>query len=191
MRKLALNLVFIFLICASAGAQITKIGGGLAYGTGYWFEKTEVEEYRSPHLALFAEGVYRITTPIHVAASFSYFYPHIESYTASKTSVRAMMFDINGHYVFNALDKFEFYALAGMDFLITSKKDQLTGAAGEVFKTSDNAIGLNAGGGVIFNLSPKMSIFSEAKYVVSKYGQFMVNAGVFINVSWLARHEQE
>ena len=191
MRKLALNLVFFLLICASAGAQITKIGGGITYGTGYWFDKIEVDENRGPHLALFAEGVYRITTPIHVAASFSYFYPHMESYTGSKTSVRAMMFDINGHYVFNALDKFEFYALAGMDFLLTSYKYKITGAAEEDIKTNDNAIGLNAGGGVIFNLSPKMSIFSEVKYVVSKYGQFMANAGVFINVSWLARHEQE
>jgi opacity protein-like surface antigen len=191
MRRLALNLVFIILICASAGAQITRIGGGLAYGTGYWFDGTKVEEYRSPHFALFAEGVYRITTPIHVAASFSYFYPHFEKYTASKTAVNAMMFDINGHYVLNALDKFEFYALAGVDFLLTSYKYKITGAAEEDFKTRDNAIGLNAGGGVIFNLSPKMSIFSEAKYVVSKYGQFMANAGVFINVSWLAHHEQE
>ena len=31
----------------------------------------------------------------------------------TKTTVNTMMFDINGHYVFNSLDQFEFYGLAG------------------------------------------------------------------------------
>ena len=191
MKRLILSLFLFTLIFPVLDAQFTKIGGGMAYGTGYWFQKTKVAEYRSGHFAGFLEGVYEITKPIQVAASFSYFYPHTEEYTFSKTSVSSMMFDINGHYVFNSLAKFEFYGLIGMDFLLTWKKDRMIGTANEVFTQNDNAFGLNLGAGTYFNLSKKISLFAEAKYVVSKYSQFMANAGVFINVNWLAKPDSE
>jgi opacity protein-like surface antigen len=191
MKRLIISLFLFAMIFSLLDAQFTKIGGGVAYGTGYWFQKTKVAEYRSGHFAGFLEGVYEITKPIQVAASFSYFYPHREEYTFSKTSVSSMMFDINGHYVFNSLARFEFYGLAGMDFLLTSKKDRITGTANEVFTENDNAFGLNLGAGTYINLSKKISLFAEAKYVVSKYSQFMANAGVFINVNWLPRQNND
>jgi opacity protein-like surface antigen len=191
MKRLILSLLLVTLIFSVLDGQFTKIGGGVAYGTGYWFEKTEVAEYRSGHFAGFLEGVYEITKPIHVAASFSYFYPHREEYTLSKTSVSSMMFDINGHYVFNPLARFEFYGLAGMDFLLTWKKDRMTGTFNEEFTQNDNAFGLNLGAGTYFNLSKKIILFTEAKYVVSKYSQFMANAGVFLIVNWLPKQNSD
>lgn len=190
MKKILISAILAALILSTANAQFTKIGGGIAYGTGYWFQKTKVDEYRSPHFAGFIEGVYRITTPIHVAASVSYFYPHREKYAQSRTAVSELMFDINGHYVINSLDKFEFYALAGLDFLLTWKKDRVL-ETDQVFSFNDNALGLNLGGGACFNMTKKISLFTEVKYVVSKYGQFMANAGVFINVDWLSKHEDD
>ncbi len=163
-----LSSFYIALTCSVLNAQITKIGGGAAYGSGYWFAKTEVAEYRSGHFAGFLEGVYEITKPVQIAASFGYFYPHMEEYTFSKTSVSSMMFDINGHYVFNPLAGFEFYGLAGLDFLLTWKKDKISGTAMETFTENDNAFGLNVGAGTYFNLSKKIILFAEAKYVVSK-----------------------
>jgi opacity protein-like surface antigen len=187
------KLIFIFVLSAivipSLDAQFTKIGGGAAYGTGYWFQKTKVEEYRSGHIAGFIEGVYKITVPLHVAGSFTFFYPHIVKYSSGKSSVYSMMFDINGHYVFNSLDKFEFYGIAGLDFLLTWKNQKISATGAESFTENDNAFGLNLGAGTVFNLSEKVSLFAEAKYTLSKYSQFMVNAGAFVNIEWLGKRD--
>jgi hypothetical protein len=64
-------------------------------------------------------------------------------------------------------------------------------SANETFKENDNAFGLNLGAGTYFKISDKFDIFAEAKYIVSKYSQFMINAGVFINVDWLKKHEND
>ena len=48
-----------------------------------------------------------------------------------------MMFDINGHYVFNSLDRFEFYGLAGLNITFAKLKWLGTGASSD----SDNALG--------------------------------------------------
>jgi opacity protein-like surface antigen len=191
MKKLILSLFLVILASSALNAQITKIGGGMAYGTGYWFGKTELDSYRSGHFAGFLEGVYEITKPVRIAATFSYFYPHNEEYTFSKTSVSSMMFDINGHYIFNPLARFEIYGLAGLDFLLTWKKETMTGNTSETFTENDNSFGLNLGAGTYFSLSKKICLFAEAKYVLSKYSQFMANAGIFINVNWLPKQESD
>ena len=76
---------------------------------------------RTPHLAFSLTGIYEINLPFHIAPSFTYFFPHITKSSQAggyefKTTVSEMMFDINGHYVFNSLDKFEFYGLAGFEY---------------------------------------------------------------------------
>jgi opacity protein-like surface antigen len=99
------------------------------------------------------------------------------------------MFDINGHYVFNSLDRFEFYGLAGLNILFTSWKEKPAGA--DVFKESDNALGFNLGAGTYIKISDQFDAFCEAKYVIGKYDQFMLNAGVLINLDWLIKHEKQ
>lgn len=189
MKKLIFTLLLSATVIPALYGQFTRIGGGAAYGSGYWFQKTEVEEYRSGHFAAFIEGVYKITVPVHVAGSFSFFYPHIEQHTTGKSSVYSMMFDINGHYVFNSLDKFEFYGIGGLDFLMTWRNPGINPTGAESFTENDNSFGLNLGAGTVFNMSEKVSLFAEAKYTLGKYSQFMVNAGVFINIEWLGKRD--
>jgi opacity protein-like surface antigen len=97
-----------------------------------------------------------------------------------------MMVDINGHYVFNSLDRFEFYGLAGLDILLAWKK-----AKNPSFteKESDNALGLNIGAGTYMKISEQLDIYAEVKYLLGKYDQFMLNAGILINLDWLSKHE--
>jgi len=101
------------------------------------------------------------------------------------------MLDLNGHYVFNSLDRIEFYGLAGIDILLSFKRDvsSITGAPDEVFKEKDNGFGLNLGAGSYIMLTDQIDLSVEAKYLLSKYSQFMVSAGVLINLQWLSRHE--
>lgn len=104
------------------------------------------------------------------------------------------MIDVNGHYVFNSLDRFEFYGLAGFDILFAWKK---TADTYESMKEQDNALGLNVGAGAYMKITEQISLFTEAKYIIygkdrlffSSYDQFMITAGALINLRWLAKNE--
>jgi opacity protein-like surface antigen len=187
MKKITLLIVSIILTLTTARSQFTKIGADISYGTGYYFHDMAFDYNKSGHLSLSVKSIYEISLPVHVSGTFGYFYPHITNLNGQKTTVSSMMFDINGHYVFNSLDKFEFYGLLGMDLLFTWKKDTYTGS--ETFKEKDNAPGLNLGAGTYMKLTDQFDLFLEAKYILSKYGQFMLNAGVLINIDWMIKHE--
>jgi hypothetical protein len=98
------------------------------------------------------------------------------------------MFDINGHYIFNSLDKFEFYCLAGLDILLANKKE--TSDAFPTITESDNALGLNLGIGTYMKITEQFDIYGEAKYIFNnKYNQFMLNGGILLNLDWMKKHE--
>jgi hypothetical protein len=76
--------------------------------------------------------------------------------------------------------------------LLAWKKDKftpLTTGTGYTQKEKDNALGLNLGLGTYMKLTEQMDLSVEAKYLVSKYHQFMLNVGVLINLDWLAKNE--
>jgi outer membrane autotransporter protein len=105
-----------------------------------------------------------------------------------KTVVSSMMFDVNGHYVFNSLDKYEFYGLAGLDILFARKKNTYGSMPSST--ESDNALGINLGIGTYMKITEQFDLYGEAKYVFNnKYNQFMVNAGVLVNLDWLKKNE--
>jgi len=189
MKKSLFLLLLIAVMISTANGQFTKIGGGLAYGSGYYFNSIDFSGYRSPHLAVSFTGIYEITVPIHVTPSFTVFFPHVSTSNDYKTIISEMLFDINGHYVFNYLDRFEFYGLAGLNILFTSWKEKPAGA--DVFKESDNALGFNLGAGTYIKITDQFDAFCEAKYVIGKYDQLMLNAGVLINLDWLIKHEKQ
>ncbi|MBN2862661.1 MAG: outer membrane beta-barrel protein [Bacteroidales bacterium] len=189
MKKSLFFLLLIAGMISTANGQFTKIGGGLAYGSGYYFNNVDFSGYRSPHLAVSFTGIYEITVPIHVAPSFTVFFPHVSTINDSKTIISEVMFDINGHYVFNSLDRFEFYGLAGLNILLTSEKNKFTGE--DTYKEADNALGFNLGAGTYIKITDQFDAYCEAKYVISKYDQFMFNAGILINLDWLIKHEKK
>jgi opacity protein-like surface antigen len=171
--------------------QFTKIGGGLTYGTGFHFNNETgvlADLHRSPFAGIFVTGIYELTLPVHIAPSFTYFIPRTNksaiATNAQNTRVSAMMFDLNGHYVFNSLDRFEFYGLAGLN--ITFAKIKWIGITST---GTDNAVGLNLGAGTYMKMTEQLDLLVEAKYIVSKYDQFMLNVGVLLNLQWLSKNE--
>jgi hypothetical protein len=189
MKKLFMILLVIVSFLANTNAQFTKIGGGLALTSGFYFhEQTTFDANRSGKIALSLKGIYEISLPLHISPSFTYFYPHITKNQTDKTTVSSMMFDINGHYVFNSLKQFEFYGLAGLDVLLAKKKDVYETSG--TFKESDNALGLNLGAGTYMKITETFDIYGEAKYLFNgKYNQFMFNAGILLNIDWMKKHE--
>lgn len=189
MKKFILvSLLMTVLLSASEG-QFTKIGGGLALTSGFNFHEQTWEANKSGVIAISFKSIYEISVPLHISPSLNIFYPHITKGNAGdKTVVSSMMIDINGHYVFNGLDRFEFYGLAGFDILFAKKKD--TFESSPTSSESDNALGLNIGAGTYMKLTEQLDLYAEGKYVFNgKYNQFMLNAGVLLNIDWLKKNE--
>jgi opacity protein-like surface antigen len=192
MKKLFIACIFLITALSSGKAQFTKVGGGLTYGSGFHFnnETTGVlaDLHKSPFAGIFLTGIYELNLPVHLAPSFTYFIPRTNSaatgFNGEDTRVSEMMFDINGHYVFNSLDKFEFYGLAGLDVTFTKIKWLGTSSKG-----TDNTLGLNIGAGTYMKLTEQFDLYGEVKYIISKYDQLMVNVGILVNIDWLKKNE--
>lgn len=197
MKKLYILLFIAVTSFSLTNAQFTKVGGGLGFTTGYPFHQMDWDYNKSGNLNIFVKGIYEISLPLHISPSFTFFLPHVWKSASinseSKITVSTMMFDVNAHYVFNSLDQFEFYGLAGIDILIANKKDVMTITGSvpftETLKEHDNAIGLNLGLGTYMKLTDQLDLSVEAKYLVSKYHQFMLSAGVLLNIDWLKKNE--
>lgn len=195
MKKLISALVFI-LVYSTVNAQFTKVGGGLTAGTGIaWNDESDIQSHRTTIPALTFKGIYEITLPLHVSPSFTWYYPRVTKSSfqpeqSSKQVVSALMFDVNGHYVINSLNRFEIYALAGLNFTYIKNKfvDEYFGTT-TTSKESDNSLGLNLGAGTYIKMTNQFDLFAEAKYILSRYDQFIVNAGILINIDWLMKNE--
>lgn len=192
MKKLIVTFFLMISVLTMTNAQFTKIGGGITYGTGFHFNNETgvlADLHRSPFAGIFLTGIYELILPIHIAPSFTYFLPRTNKSTLvtnrENTRASAMMFDINGHYVFNSLDRFEFYGLAGLN--ITFAKIKWLGT--NPSSGSDNALGLNVGAGTYIKITEQLDLYGEVKYILSKYDQFMLNVGVLLNIDWMKKHE--
>jgi len=137
------------------------------------------------------KSIYEINVPLHISPSITFFIPHVYKEFEEKVTVNTLMFDINGHYVFNSLDKFEFYGLAGLDIMLAWKRTKYPET--DPYKESDNGLGLNLGVGSYMKITEQFDLYFEGKYLLSlgttKYSQLMLNAGALINIDWLKKHE--
>jgi opacity protein-like surface antigen len=144
--------------------------------------------HRGPFAGIFLTGIYELNLPFHLAPSFTYFLPRTNKpsqiYYGEGTRVSEMMFDLNAHYVFNSLDRFELYGLAGIDITFARIKWIGTSSSG-----SDNALGLNIGAGTYMKMTEQFDLYGEVKYIISKYDQLMVNVGILVNIDWLKKNE--
>lgn len=188
MKKPFVILILMITLIPQINAQFTKVGGGLALTSGFPFHEQTWDANKSGKIGIYLKGIYEISVPFHISPSFTFFYPHITKTQMDKTTVSSMMFDINGHYVFNSLDKFEFYGLAGIDILLARKKE--TFDVSPAYTEKDNALGLNLGVGTYMKITEQMDLSGELKYIINgKYNQLMLNVGVLLNMDWMKKHE--
>ena len=188
MKKLIATFLLMISVLIVVNAQFIKIGGGLALSSGFPFHNNPDDYIRNGIMAVSFKGIYEISVPFYISPSFTIFYPHITKVQSVKTTISSLMFDINGHYVFNSPDKFEFYGLAGLDILLAKKKE--ANEDSPAFTESDNALGLNFGGGTYMKITKQFDIYGEAKYVFNnKFNQFMLNVGILLNIDWMKKQE--
>ncbi len=190
MKKLFVTFLLMVSVLTMADGQFTGIGGGLAMSSGFQFHDQILTVNKSNFVAISFKGFYKISVPFYVSPSFTFFYPHVTKEQVSKQTISSMMFDINGHYFLNSTDRFEFYGLAGLNILFASYKH--SGEGLPAYKESDNAPGLNIGVGTYIKITKKFDIYGEAKYVFNnRYNQFMLNAGVLLNIEPKNKHENK
>lgn len=188
MKKSLLTLAFALGALSLLNAQFTEVGGGVDFTSGYRFDKINLDENKSGNIAYSLLAIYKITVPVQVSPSVTLLFHNGPTEDGTgKAAVTTMMIDLNGHYIFNSLKRFQFYGIGGLDFLFAWKTDKWTGSPTE--KEKINSLGLNAGVGSTMNLTDQLDLFLEAKFIVSKYLQFMANAGILLNIDWLKKHE--
>ncbi len=184
LKFLSLSVLFFSLsVSLQLNAQFTKVGGGLVFGTGY-----EYHHVHTGNPGINLTGIYELSQPFHISPGFSYFLPNKDPFYEDTRTTSLWMLDLDAHYVFNYMDRFEFYCLGGLNF--SWLRSNYKGDSPEIYPDySDNAIGLNIGVGTYMKFSEQMDFFGELKYIVSKYDQLVVTIGVLLNVQWLAKHE--
>jgi hypothetical protein len=188
MKKFILTVFIMIGLITIANSQISKFGGGVSLTNGFQFDGQSASANKSGVIALSLKHIHKIKGPFQFSPTFSFFYPHITNSQLDKTSVYSMMFDINLEYVFNYLDRFQFYGLAGPDYLVAWKKDAYEGSA--TYREKSSVFGLNLGAGTYMKITKQFYIYGEAKYVLNnKYNQFLLNLGVLLDLDWMKKHE--
>ncbi|HZY24509.1 MAG TPA: outer membrane beta-barrel protein [Bacteroidales bacterium] len=188
MKKLLIIFFIVVFVMFNLKGQVTKIGGGLGLSSGFPFHGQTASANKSGVIALSLKHIHQIKGPLLMSPSFYFFFPHVTETAYNRTSVTSMMFDINFQYVFNRLDRFELYGLAGPDFLVTWKIDKYEGSVTN--KEKDRLFGINLGIGTHAKVTNLLYVYGEAKYLYNnKYNQFMLSAGVLLNLDWMKKHE--
>jgi len=188
MKKLFVTALLIFYVFSGANAQFTKIGGGLALSSGFQFNGQTTTANKSGVIAISLKHIHEISGPLQFSPDFTFFYPHITNNQLYKTTISSMMFDINIHYVFNWLDRFQFYGLAGPDLLVAWEKESFERSA--TYREKRDVFGLNLGIGTYIKTTKQIYLYGEAKYVLNKqYSQFMLNTGILLDIDWMKKHE--
>lgn len=196
MKKLVLVLVFFTLFIGISFGQFTKFGGALSYNTGYYFNLTPGEEGQLDHKTnnpvISVTGIYEITLPLHLKPSLNVFMPRVTKTEfdgqVDKQIISAFSFDLDAHYVFNYLDRFELYGLAGLNFLFVKNK-WVSEYWDESDASTNTALGLNLGIGSYMKLKEQFDLFGEVKYILAKQGQLVATVGILINLDWLAKNQ--
>ena len=196
MKKYILTFILMLSMLPLLNGQFTKFGGGLGFNSGFQFNDESGSDHKTGNPIIFLKGIYEISLPVHLSPSVSIYMPNITKFEdigfSDKLSIMAYSLDINGHYVFNSLDRFEFYGLAGLNFLLLGRKsvyESIDLPEPLKNKESDNALGLNIGAGTYIKVRETFDLFVELKGIVSSQFQFVASGGILMNIDWMKKNE--
>ncbi|MBS0012123.1 MAG: hypothetical protein KFF49_11980 [Bacteroidales bacterium] len=194
MKKIAFCIVILTCLTAISYGQLSKVGGALSYNTGFYFNNERFSDHKTGNPVISATAIYELSLPLHLKPSLNVFMPNISKFEdidfSEKRVVSAFSVDLDAHYVFNTLERFEFCGLAGLNILFARMKykyDDLE--APDTLISSDSALGLNIGAGSYVRLKDEFDLFIELKAILGKQVQGVLTAGILLNVDWMKKHE--
>jgi hypothetical protein len=194
MKKIILSTFLLIIIGLSSYGQFTKIGAGFFYDHKYYFNDEVYGDHKLGNPAFFFTGIYELNLQIHIAPRIAMFFPNKtttgdQGFT-DETVITGYSFDADGHYVFNALDKFEFYGIGGINILYVHRKNEFTSVDfNETIKDGTTSMGLNLGVGSYWKVKEQFDIYGEVKCIVASQVQVVGTIGVLLNIDWLAKNE--
>jgi hypothetical protein len=192
MKKICILVSTLVIMSNITFGQLTKIGGGLNYGTGFHYinqtSGADLDLYRSPFAGIYLKAIFETKSPVQISPSFAFFIPRNNSVpdigtTSKSTKINEIMFDLNGHYVFFSPGLLELYGLAGINITLATIK----GSDPSFSSGVDNALGLNLGAGFCLKITDQIDFNSEAKFIAGKYRQVLINAGVLVDFGLLKK----
>lgn len=195
MKKTILAIVLFMISMVSSYGQITKIGAGLFYDYRYYYNDEVYGDHKLGNPAILLTGIYELNLQIHIIPRISFFFPNkttvdLNGYT-DKTVITGYSFDADGHYVFNALDRFEFYGLGGINILYVHRKNEFTSVDfNETIKDGNTTLGLNLGAGTYWKVKEQFDIYGEIKCIIASQVQFVATVGILLNIDWLAKNQE-
>lgn len=156
MKKTILLSAFVFALALASQAQDLDLKAGLTFPA------------TSEKLGLNVGAKYGITPEIDAEAALSLFAPT----KVGDSKFNIWMLDLNGHYNFEVQDGFIAYPLAGLNF---------TGATSKVGDTraGNTELGLNIGGGAMYQISDPLKVFLDLRYVLGNADQAIIGFGVY------------
>lgn len=205
MKKLILTTFLLAVIIPSSFAQFTKIGASLGYDYRYVFrnevDAASTHKLKNPILSF--NAIYEVNLPFHIVPKLSIYFPNIDKFEeleySSKTTISGISLDVDGHYVFNYLDKYEIYGLAGINILFAKNKwvyEQVGMDPGSEI-TRETALGLNLGAGAYWQVKDEFDLFFEAKAVIFDHPASSIKlrgiatAGILLNMEYLWSKEKD
>ena len=175
--------------------QITKMGAGLAYNHKYYINNEQFDDHRLTNPVFLFTGIYEVSLPFHISPTFNIFFPNVTKFEdigyTTKYVSSGYTLDIDGHYVFNSLDRFELYGLAGLNILYARRKYVEDFGDGDPFKevTRFSSLGFNIGAGSYIKVKEQFDLFVELKAIIATQIQVMGSAGILINIDWLKKNQ--
>jgi outer membrane immunogenic protein len=162
MRKVLLTLFFAGLALAVSNTTFAqgaknRVGFFLAAETG------DIDE-----IGIGALGEFRVAQKFSLSPQLILYFPGDD--------LHVLEFNFNGNYYFYSHEVFSFYGLGGLNFTRVS----YNGPGDNDY--DNNEIGLNLGGGINFEIGERFAPFSELRFTIGDYDQFVISAGLKFNL---------
>lgn len=198
MKKIILSIILLAVIIPASFAQFTKIAASTSYNYNYHFNNEQFPDHLVTKLpALSFSAIYEVNLPIHIVPKINIYLPNVTKEDlvdyVYKTSVIGFSLDVDAHYVFNSLDKFELYGLGGINILYAHRKitEEFGGQVNFSDTGNDNALGLNLGAGAYWMVKDEFDLFFEAKLIVASQVQLVGTFGILLNMETLWKKEKD
>ena len=117
-------------------------------------------------------GEFRIADKVTLSPQLILYFPE----DRGGYDVNYFEINVNANYYFYNTDIFEFYGLGGLN-LTRAHWDDDNGN-----DDSDTELGLNLGGGINFEIGKSFVPFSELRFTIGDYDQFVISAGLKFNL---------
>lgn len=197
MKKLLLVILLTGFLIPASYSQFTKIGASLGYNYRYYFNNEAFPDHKLKNPILSFNAIYEINLPFHIVPRLNIYFPNVSKFEEfdyyDNFTTSGYSLDLDGHYVFNSLDKYEIYGLAGINILYARRKWVYGGLDIPETKeiTTNTELGLNLGAGAYWKVKDEFDLFMEAKLIVANQLQLVGNVGILLNMEYLWSKEKE